>query len=205
MSGRVWDFSSSDSYNSASEFRPMTDYTIYRDPNNTHDSVVRESVKRSIDSLLKDDLVTGLSDVMASENLDSNVKKIIGHLCGVEHVHRQARIKYERLFLHVWQRIITSESKDVLIEILIENLERSGKKCFTGYFNATLNTLAGFFDDISITISDSARISGIIVGIRQHISPYSRQEHHDRTKVQLLDMGYDEETIKPWLRAILEK
>lgn len=199
-----WDFDSNHPYNSVRQFKPLTTDTIYTNLGNTHDSAVRASVKQSVNNLLKDDLVMRLKDVWESD-LDCWVKGIVRRLCRVKHTHYQAGIRYRRLFLHVWQRIVLSDSKDVLMEILIENLERSSKKCFTGYFNATLNTLAGFFDDISITISDSARISGIIVGIRRHISPYRRQVHHDLAKAQLLEMGYDEAVLEPWLTAILEK
>lgn len=177
--------------------------TIYENSQNTHDRNVRESIATSVGNLLDDDLYVTMEDIERSDLSCSAIELAIEY-CKSEHEHNQIGITYETLLLHIWQRIITSEYSEELTSILSTHLEEAEDLCFTGRFNHTLSVLAGFDDDISIDISESARIGGIIVATRDRLSDYDAQEHYDLAKEQLEEAGYDEDTIEPWLRAITE-
>lgn len=200
-----YDYDEDGNHNNTDEFfLPQNeDDTVYGDRNNTHDKNVRESVATSVGNLLDDDLYVTMSDIKGSDLSCSAIDLAIDY-CKSKHEHNQVGIRYKTLLLHVWQRIINSEDREELTTILSTHLEEAEDLCFTGRFNHTLSVLAGFDDGVSIDISESAHIGGIIIATRDRLSCYDAQEHYDLAKEQLEEAGYDEDTIEPWLRAITE-
>ncbi|CAH6420509.1 Hypothetical protein MVR_LOCUS148 [uncultured virus] len=91
-----------------------------------------------------------------------------------------------------------------MIRILGQQVLDSEYKCFTGRFNRTLSVLVGFYPDIFIEISDSSRIGAIILGAKDRLELYDSKVHHELAKAALLEAGYDEADVRPWLRAISE-
>jgi hypothetical protein len=73
---------------------------------------------------------------------------------------------------------------------------------FTGRFNRTLSVLVGFYEDIKINISDKARIGAIIIACKDRIRPYDPTNHKKIVEQELMEAGYTEEEIKPWIDAI---
>ena len=74
--------------------------------------------------------------------------------------------------------------------------------CFTGCFNRLVSVLADFFGDISIEISDNARIGGIVLAAKARAS--NSKEHAELARSMLTDAGYDTRLVQPWLEAISE-
>ena len=191
-------------YNDVNQFRPSSNSTIFADRENTHDSVVQQSITQSLKNLLASGQPTvTVSDIMGSD-IGELTKGLITQFCSQPETHYHTGINYKTLLLHVWQRILESEYQQNLFKILRKHIWEAKGRCFTGIFNHTLSVLVGFCDDIQIQISDSARIGSIIVAARQGMDVYSTQGHHDLAREQLFCLGYDEETIEPWLAAILD-
>lgn len=192
-------------YNDVSRFRPSSDETIFDDMENTHDSAVQQSITESVKNLLAStQLAITLEDIKTSD-IGELTKRRIDLLCRQKEIHYRTEIDYKTLLLHVWQRITESEHKQHMFKILRRHIWEAEGMCFTGIFNHTLSVLVGFCEDIHIQISDSARIGSIIVAARQGVDRYDSRRHHDRAREQLLDLGYDDDTIKPWLVAILDE
>ncbi|CAH6420546.1 Hypothetical protein MVR_LOCUS159 [uncultured virus] len=119
-------------------------------------------------------------------------------------VHSHHLLTYAELLAYVWARVCRSEFKVELLRILEEQVTDSECKCFTGRFNRTLSVLVGFYPDIVISISDSSRIGAIIIAARDMIRPYDAVQHRALAHQQLLEAGYTELDIQPWLEAISE-
>ena len=178
--------------------------TVYADRQNVHNTHIQKSVCHSLQSLLQDPEPKFSIKLIKSSNLDGAVKEALISYCRDRTEHSTYNITYSQLLAHIWARIHKSEHTTELLKILSEQVRDSKDKCFTGRFNRLLSVLVGFYDDITIEISDTARISAIILTIRKQVKPYSAVTHRRIAEEQLLAAGYTETAIEPWLGAITE-
>jgi hypothetical protein len=81
-------------------------------------------------------------------------------------------------------------------------LQKCNAIAFLNTKQRTLSVLVGFFDDIKINISDNARIGAIIITCKEKIIPYNSNDHKKLVEKELLEAGYTNEEIKPWIDAI---
>ena len=186
----------------------LAEVTVYGNSQNVHDIAICKSVCKSLVALLSDPKPTFttpelLSYVQASDMSD-RAKKLVTAYCADKCIHSVHRIRYEELLSYVWNRIIHSEHTSELVKILSQQICDSDGKCFTGRFNRTLSALVGFSPDIVIEISDSSRIGAIILAVRSRVIPYDAVIHQAQVLLALIEAGYDEETVQPWLDAIDE-
>ncbi|CAH6421600.1 Hypothetical protein MVR_LOCUS290 [uncultured virus] len=142
--------------------------------------------------------------MIIDSDLPERAVRLLLEYCGDEHVHSYHFITYQELLAYVWARISSSEHKFELIKILAEQVTDAECKCVTGRFNRTLSVLVGFYPDIVISISDSSRISAIVLTARDQVQPYDSAQHLALATTLLLEAGYDAAVIEPWLEAISE-
>ncbi|CAH6420513.1 Hypothetical protein MVR_LOCUS149 [uncultured virus] len=142
--------------------------------------------------------------MIVESGMDERAIRLLLEYCSDEAVHSVHLLTYLELLSYVWARIDRSEHRAELIKILGEQISDSECKCFTGRFNRTLSVLVGFYDDIVIEISDTARIGAIIIAVKERLELYDPEVHQDLARIALLEAGYDAATIEPWLDAILE-
>jgi hypothetical protein len=178
--------------------------SIYNDKQNVHDIMIQRSVCESVQNLLRDPKPDFSINDIINSSLNDKTKMALIEYCQDKTVHSVHLITYEELLSYVWNRIIKSKFKEELMRILEEQIADSECKCFTGRFNRTLSVLVGYYDDIKINISDSSRISAIILNCKEKIQPYSSKEHSRKAKEQLIEAGYNESEIKEWIEAIAE-
>lgn len=176
--------------------------SIYADNQNVHNSSIQRSVQRSVVNLLKDPVIEFNPSSVIESDLSAEIKSIIIEYCNDDMVHSIHGLTYSELFAYVWARIQKHESKTELCRILADQIRDSECKCFTGRFNRTLSVLVGFCDDISINISDSARISAIVIAVGSTINPYSPAIHRELMTQALTAAGYETEEFRPWIDAI---
>ena len=109
-------------------------------------------------------------------------------------------INFEDLFLRVFQRIVNSEHKTELLIRLDDEMSDSMCKCFTGRLTRLVNVLVGFSDDIEINISESERISAIILSV---LSGSAIGEMTDELKeicrTKLKEAEVEDSEIEKWL------
>ena len=185
-------------------FRINRSNSVYSDNQNVHNSNIQKTVCESIQNLLNDDKPEFSIQTIIESDLNSKIKEQLVEYCEDKTVHSIHLLSFFDLLSYVWNRIIKSDHKDELMKILEEQISDSECQCFTGRFNRTLSVLVGFFDDIKIEISNSDRISAIVLSIRDkhHDKPIGEQK--ELVRHALITCGYNEEDIVDWLNAFDE-
>lgn len=178
--------------------------SVYDDEQNVHNIHIQTTVCESIQRLLKDSEPKFIIESVLESSLPGHTKQLLTEYCADETVHSAHLLTYQELLGYVWARIMRSPHSSELLTILAEQISDSECKCFTGRINRTLSVLVGFYDDIVIEISNSSRISAIILAVRDRIESYDPHEHRTQAQAALLEAGYDANTIDPWLGAISE-
>ena len=178
--------------------------TVYSDSQNVHNMHVQKTVRESVQRLLLDPKPDFSVQSIIDAGLDAKVTDLLLTYCADTCVHSVHLLTYAELLSYVWARICRSEHKVELLKILSEQISDSRGKCFTGRFNRTLSVLVGFYPDIVIEISDSSRIGAIITAAGTKVRPYDSTQHRAVALEALLEAGYEEDILEPWLGAISE-
>uniref|UniRef100_A0A6C0E9N7 Uncharacterized protein n=1 Tax=viral metagenome TaxID=1070528 RepID=A0A6C0E9N7_9ZZZZ len=172
---------------------------IFNDSQNVHSSSIQESVKESINNLMKDPY-TCEKEFIIETILPYNLKCIPSLLSYLDDkdYHSTLLLTFYEVFVKVFGRISNSPHKEELMRRLDEEMMESECKCFTGRITRLVNVLNGFYEDIQITISNNERISAII------LSTLDGQEMSDELReicrAKLKDIGIEDEEIEVWLR-----
>ena len=171
---------------------------IFTDSQNIHASSVQTSTKLSINALFKDSFDCS-KDGVIKECLTWNISCLPGLLTYLDDtdVHSTLLVSFYDVFIKVFGRIISHPNKTDIISRLDEELKESECKCFTGRLTRLVNCLVGFYDDIFIGISDSERISAII------LTTLAGREMTDELKKICTDklkaIGVSNDEIDKWL------
>jgi hypothetical protein len=151
------------------------------------------------------DIITVKKEDLIKELISLNPKcleQLIEYL-EIKDVHSILLINFEDLFLRVFQRIINSEHKTELMIRLDDEMTDSMCKCFTGRLTRLVNVLVGFFDDIEINISESERISAIILSVLSGSGTTGTSDMTDELKeicrTKLKEAEVEESEIEKWL------
>ena len=176
--------------------------TVYDNGQNVHDTHVQKSVSESVANLMGDPRPAFTTSTISESNLNKTTIRLLLKYCNDKSVHSVHQLTYFELLGYVWQRIEKSKEKGELFKILAEQVLDSKGQCFTGRFNRLLSVLVGFCPDITIAISDSSRISAIILAIKSRLDPYDADAHRTMAHDELISAGYTEDEIRPWIDAI---
>ncbi len=121
----------------------------------------------------------------------------------IQETHSDLLITFYDLFLRVWSRISSSPYKSELIQRLNQEMNNTEHICFTGRLSRLVNTLAWFYPDIQIEISDNEQISSVILHILERSGLTSEDEMTDKVKKQVMtelkERGFTEEVISRWI------
>lgn len=205
-------------------YSPRAKGSVYTDTHNVHATSVATTVTKSIQNLLLDpkpDSNLVFEQVMHS-GLSDSTKTTLTLFCQDKTLHVQTGLQYVDVLAYVWQRIqnpsITSfvmydatdqvALRTELIRILEERvsdcIEIVLPVCFGGRLSRLVSTLDGFFSDIRITISDSERITAIVLQVKASLKPYDPVTHASRSTECLLEAGFEPDQFKDWITAIKE-
>ena len=171
---------------------------IFKDSQNIHSSSIQKSVQESINNLMKDNFNVS-KDEIVERLIELRPKCLTDLLCYLDDkdVHSILLLTFYEVFVKVFGRIINSEHKNELIKRLDEEMQESECKCFTGRITRLVNVLSGYFEDINITISNSERMSAIILTI------LDGREMNDEVKEicrkQLREADFEDEEIEKWI------
>ena len=183
---------------------PSYSKPIYSNTENVLDASIQKTVGESVKRLLHDPKPTFSTQTIRDSSLDASTIQILLGYCADSVRHPVHLLTYAELLAYVWARIDSSEHKAELLRILSEQVCDSKSMCFTGRFNRLVSVLVGFYPDITIEISDNSRIKAIILAVKARVEPYDWRLHQDLAREALLEAGYFEAEVKPWLRAISE-
>jgi hypothetical protein len=138
--------------------------------------------------------------ILVNDILTEQTKREILNYCDDTTEHSIYLITYADLLVYVWNRIMKSEHKQDICNILNQEINDGLCMCFTGRLTRLLNTLVGFYDDIELQISDSEQITNIIMSLQKKI--FNEDELEEAIKKELQDREYDESIINEWLEYL---
>jgi Leucine-rich repeat (LRR) protein len=171
---------------------------IFKDGQNIHASSIQTSTKLSIDALFKDPFDCSKDDIV-KECITWSISCLPDLLTYLDDtdVHSTLFVSFYDVFVKVFGRIMSHPNKTDIIHRLNEELQESECKCFTGRLTRLVNCLVGFYDDIAISISDSERISAIILSTLDGREMTEELKKICVDKLKAIDIADDE--IEKWL------
>lgn len=150
---------------------------IFKNAQNVHVRSIEESVQKIIDKLIGYhprnktfyDFNQSRDDIQKLiENEEKETKQHIqGALIRIgldRAVYGTRNVSLSTILSHVWTYIQDSEFKEELEKRLLEELVESNNKCSTGYASRLVNTLSGFDENMSVTISYEDQIISNLEG-----------------------------------------
>ena len=185
-----------------SRFIHRNDNHIYYEKQNVHDTSIQLSIVKSVENILKDPPVKYDPEKIIQSNLPPKTVSLLLEFCDDKNIHSKLDITFYELFAYVWARIERHVEKDELLNILAQQMNDAECKCFVGRFSRLISVLMGFYDDIEINISDSNRISAIVINTQKNIVPYDAEKHRELAQKVLEEAGYAYEQVEVWLDAI---
>jgi Leucine-rich repeat (LRR) protein len=180
---------------------------IYADNQNVHNHNIQESIRQSIQNILKfKPTIENLNNLILDDNiLTKHTKEILMEYSEDTSVHTVLNITFEELLLYVFNRIQINEHKDEIKRILNLEMHESVCKCFTERISRLINCLNGFDELVNIKIAGSEQISQIISLIQNKLikeGNYSVELHKAQVKSSLKELDYDNDIINEWINYI---
>jgi Leucine-rich repeat (LRR) protein len=184
---------------------------VYNDSQNIHNSSIQLTVKDSInklsDKFRKPFNLEELTRTILEDSRINCKESLIQYMANKE-VHSILLLNFAEILWLVWMEINSFED-EVQVEIkkrLNEEISEAECMCYTGRCNRLINCLNGFSDLVEIKIQDSSQIGNIIVIIKERLGEeYTVDKHKEEVKKELLERGYDLETINEWVEYIQEE
>jgi CRISPR/Cas system-associated endoribonuclease Cas2 len=172
---------------------------IFKNAQNVHVRSIEESVQKIIDRLIgyhprnkkfydfnqsKDDIHKLI------ENEEKETKQQIeGALIRIgldRAVYGTSNVSLSTILSHVWTYIQDSEFKAELEKRLLEELVESNNKCSTGYASRLVNTLSGFDENMSVTISYEDQIVSNLEGrLNARIRLIQNEEYMEKVLTEM--------------------
>ena len=176
---------------------------VYKDTQSVHNHQIQESIRKSILNLLNDELavVDCLTDMISNKLLSKPTKSTLVEYCIMQDVHSSLNITFGELFNFVWSRIIKHKNADEILKILEREMRNILCNFLTGRMVRLVNCLNGFYDDITIRISDDDQISNIILVIKSNLN--NKNPNFDKIWRKiiievLVEREYPQEIIDEW-------
>jgi Leucine-rich repeat (LRR) protein len=188
--------------------------TIYHDEQNAHNPTIQLSIKDSINRIttrndLKKYNIDQLNDLIITNIiLTERTKSLLFEYCNDLSVHSLLLLTFSEVLWFIIQTIVTDFSdiiQEEIFKILNQEIIDAECKCFTGRINRVINCLNGFSHFVNINIRYEDQIGSVIILIKNKLiltNSYTIEEHKKEVEIELLDRGYDIETIKTWLEYI---
>jgi hypothetical protein len=180
---------------------------IYADNQNIHNHNIQESIRESIQNILKfKPTIENINNLILNDNiLTQNTKEILMEYSEDTSVHTVLNITFGELLLYVFNRIQINEHKDEIKRILNVEMHESVCKCFTGRISRLINCLNGFDELVNIKIAENEQISQIINVVQNKLikeGNYSIELHKEQVKNSLIELDYDNDIINEWVNFI---
>ncbi len=171
--------------------------TIYNDRQSVHDHHIQNSLKESINKLIKNPFIDSIDNFITDDILsfESN-ELIIEHCKDDNYIDNDEFLTFKNIFAAVIYNIFHNNDSKEIINILDREIQESGGNCFTRKISAIVNCLNGFNFDVIINISDSEQIGNIICVVKKK---YSGKECIKVVRERLLELGYTNEIIEEWI------
>ena len=187
---------------------------VYNDGQNVHNSTIQLTVRESINQItLRTDVpkynIEQLSNLIIENNiLTETTKSLLFEYCNDLSVHSLLLLTFSEVLWFIIQTIITDfqiNEQEEIFKILNQEIIDTECKCFSGRMCRVINCLNGFSPLVNININDGEQIGNIIVLVKNKLESsddYTIEKHKLEVQNELLERGYDIETINLWLEHI---
>lgn len=154
----------------------MTRNNIFKNAQNVHIKSIEESIQKIVDKLVvyypvngaqNYDFKTARDEILKNIQEHPDKEAIEGALTRImidRAVYGNNTVTLSKILAKIWTYIQDSSHKEELQKRLNEELIEAYNKCSTGYAGRLVNTLAGFTDDMNITISFEDQIIANLEG-----------------------------------------
>jgi Leucine-rich repeat (LRR) protein len=188
----------------------LTDINVYNDTQNIHNSsiqlTVRDSINRLSDKFREPFNLDELTKIILEDSVINYKERLIEYMANKEE-HSILLLNFAEILWLVWQEINEFEPNKQIEakKRLNEEIKEADCMCYTGRCNRLINCLVGFSDLVEIKIQDSSQIGNIIVIVKERLGEeYTVDKHKEEVKKELLERGYNLETINEWIEYIQE-
>jgi Leucine-rich repeat (LRR) protein len=183
---------------------------IYNDSQNVHNSNIQLSIKQSIENITtRKDLPNFNKDKLISIIVDDkvlNCKEQLIEYINDNNIHSLLLLTFGEVLWYVLMTInkdFSVEEQEEIKKILNTDMSDALCKCFTGRISRVVNCLSGFSPLVNIQIKDESQIGNIIVIIKEQLGDsYTVEKHKELVYEELLERGFNEDTINEWLEYI---
>jgi Leucine-rich repeat (LRR) protein len=186
----------------------INNINVYNDTQNIHNSSIQLTVINSINRLSQKFRepfnFDELTKMIIKDSIINCKERLIEYMSNKEE-HSILLLNFAEILWLVWQEI-NEFNKEKQIEAkkrLNEEIKEADCMCYTGRCNRLINCLVGFSDLVEIKIQDSSQIGNIIVIVKERLGEeYTVDKHKEEVKKELLERGYNLETINEWIEYI---
>jgi Leucine-rich repeat (LRR) protein len=185
---------------------------IYNDEENIHNTYIQKSFVDSINNITtRQDVMTYnknqlINYIIDNKQLTEKTKSILFEFLDDETVHTTLLLTFSEVLWYTLQTIINDFNVfDEIFKILNQEILDAECKCFTGRICRVVNCLNGFSPLVNIQINDVEQIGNIIILIKHKLElnkTYTVELHKIQVEKELLERGYNEETINLWINQI---
>jgi hypothetical protein len=183
---------------------------IYNDGQNLHNSNIQLSIKQSIENITtRTDLPEFDKNKLISIIVDDevlNCKEQLIEYINDDNIHSLLLLTFGEVLWYVLMTIekdFSVEEQEEIKKILNTDMSDALCKCFTGRISRVVNCLSGFSSLVNIQIKDESQIGNIIVIVKEQLgNEYSIEKHKELVYKELVERGFDEDTINEWLEHI---
>ena len=185
------------------------DLNLYDNKQNVHDKFIQDSVRKSLKNILDLKLNVNVEEtynrILNHPLISEASKDILTHYCQYNTIDILLDLNFKEIITLIWAYIhqCLYEYKNDIIKVFNEECERRDTNiCFTGKYANILNCLSGFSPLVSIEMSPNDQICNIIIKIKNSKIWRNVDTLKNKCKQELLNMGYTEETILPFINEI---
>lgn len=194
--------------NIQNSLRPIEIVNVYEGDtvhNQTVERCIITSIENVTSTLTEDEKTTfNIMQVRRDPILSYNAKNFIS--TWIEQFvipHSLFHVTYAELFTAVWNRIIKHENANELKKVLNEEILNSANSCVTGKYSRLVASLAGFYPDVVVGISEADQIGNVIWSVRHRLGDkYTINEHKRLARIELKSLGINCNKIEEWIRNI---
>jgi len=187
---------------------------IYGDKQSIHNSTIQASFRKALNNLMRDIIMIDnnmyelvLNQITQDTVLTEKAKSQLVEYSENTDVHIELHVNFKEILCFVWNRILCSsvEEGDEIKKILSQEMDDADCMCFTGRITRLVNSLNGFFPDITIEINSTEQIGNIMEIIRKRLKAenrYSVEIFKDEVSKALTERQYELSVIEEWLEYI---
>ena len=185
---------------------------LYNDKQSVHNSSIQGSFRKAMNNLMRDKLEINdklyekvLNQITHDSILTQKAKEQLVEYSENTDIHTELEINFREILCFVWNRITQSKDADEIKKILSQEMNDADCMCFTGRITRLVNSLNGFFPDISIQINSTEQIGNIMQIIRNKLNDeniYSVELFKDKVLKALRERQYEQSVIDEWIEYI---